>query len=149
MLQVEALSVHRGNVQALRDVSLTVGEGEIISLVGSNGAGKSTLLYTIAGVLSPSVGRIVYQDRDLRGMKAERMARLGVSLVPEGRQVFGTLSVIDNLVLGTYVLHVDRWRDLLSGVGGIIKQEATQRRLTEVFALFPILESAGSRRRAA
>ncbi len=117
MLQVEALSVHRGNVQALRDVSLTVGEGEIVSLVGSNGAGKSTLLYTIAGVLAPSAGRIVYQDRDLRGMKAERMARLGVSLVPEGRQVFGTLSVIDNLVLGTYVLHVDRWRDLLSGVG--------------------------------
>ena len=85
MLQVEALSVHRGNVQALRDVSLTVGEGEIVSLVGSNGAGKSTLLYTIAGVLAPSAGRIVYQDRDLRGMKAERMARLGVSLVPEGR----------------------------------------------------------------
>ena len=140
MLQVEALSVHRGNVQALRDVSLTVGEGEIVSLVGSNGAGKSTLLYTIAGVLAPSAGRIVYQDRDLRGMKAERMARLGVSLVPEGRQVFGTLSIIDNLVLGTYVLHVDRWRDLLSGVGAILKQEATQRRLAEVFALFPILE---------
>ena len=76
--------------------------------VGSNGAGKSTLLYTIAEVLAPSAGRIIYQDRDLRGMKAERMARLGVSLMPEGRQVFGTLSVIDNLVLGTYVLHVDR-----------------------------------------
>ena len=140
MLQVEALSVHRGSVQALRDVSLNVGEGEIVSLVGSNGAGKSTLLYTLAGVLSPSAGRIVYQDRDLRGMQAERTARLGVSLVPEGRQVFGTLSVIDNLVLGAYVLHAGQWRDLLSGVGGILKQEATHRRLTEVFALFPILE---------
>lgn len=140
MLQVETLSVHRGNVQALRDVSLAVGEGEIVSLVGANGAGKSTLLYTIAGVLAPSAGRIVYQDRELRGMRAERMARLGVSLVPEGRQVFGALSVLDNLVLGAYPLHAGRWRDLLSGVGGILKQEATQRRLTEVFALFPILE---------
>jgi branched-chain amino acid transport system ATP-binding protein len=140
MLQVEALSVHRGNVQALRDVSLAVGEGEIVSLVGANGAGKSTLLYTIAGVLAPSAGRIVLQDRELRGLRAERMARLGVSLVPEGRQVFGALSVLDNLVLGAYPLHAGRWRDLLSGVGGILKQEATQRRLTEVFALFPILE---------
>jgi branched-chain amino acid transport system ATP-binding protein len=149
MLQVEALSVHRGNVQALRDVSLTVGEGEIVSLVGANGAGKSTLLYTIAGVLSPSAGHIVYQDHDLHGLRAERMARLGISLVPEGRQVFGALSVLDNLVLGTYVLHAGRWRDLLRGVGNILKQEGTHRRLEEVFALFPILEerkqqSAGS-----
>ena len=149
MLQVEALSVHRGSVQALRDVSLTVGEGEIVSLVGSNGAGKSTLLYTIAGCSPPSAGRIIYQGHDLHGMKAERIARLGVSLAPEGRQVFGSLSVLDNLVLGAYVLHVGRWRDLLSGVGGILKQEATHRRLEEVFALFPILaerkqQAAGS-----
>ncbi len=69
------------------------------------------------------------------------MARLGVSLVPEGRQVFGTLSVLDNLVLGTYVLHAGRSaRDLLSSVAGILKQEATYHRLEEVFALFPILE---------
>jgi branched-chain amino acid transport system ATP-binding protein len=140
MLRVEALSVHRGSVQALREVSLAVGEGEIVSLVGSNGAGKSTLLYTIAGVLTPSAGRIVCQERDLAGLGAERTARLGISLAPEGRQVFGSLSVLDNLVLGAYVRYAGRWRELLRGVGGILKQEETRRRLEEVFALFPILE---------
>lgn len=143
MLQIETLSVHRGNIQALREVSLTVAEGEIVSLVGSNGAGKSTLLYTIAGVLTPTGGQIRYQGQELRHMRAERLARLGISLVPEGRQVFGALSVLDNLVLGTYALHAHRWRDLLGSVGGILRQEATRRRLAEVFALFPILEERG------
>ena len=89
MLQVEDLSVHRGNVQALRDVSLEVQKGEIVSLVGANGAGKSTLLYAIAGSV-PSAGDIDYDDQSLHGMSPERVARLGIGLVPEGRQIFGT-----------------------------------------------------------
>ncbi|MBM4458085.1 MAG: ABC transporter ATP-binding protein [Chloroflexi bacterium] len=140
MLQIETLSVHRGAIQALRGVSLTVAEGEIVSLVGANGAGKSTLLYTIAGVLAPTAGRISFQGQELRHMRAERLARLGISLVPEGRQVFGALSVLDNLALGSYALHAGRWSELLGGVGRLLKQDATRRRLDEVFALFPILQ---------
>jgi branched-chain amino acid transport system ATP-binding protein len=140
MLQIEALSVHRGAIQALREVSLTVAEGEIVSLVGANGAGKSTLLYTIAGSLTPTAGRVSFLGQDLRHMPAARLARLGISLVPEGRQVFGALSVLDNLVLGTYALHAGRWRELLGSLGGLLRQEATQRSLTQVYGLFPILE---------
>ena len=72
-------------------MSLTVAEGEIVSLVGANGAGKSTLLYTIAGSLTPTAGRVGFLGQDLRHMRADRLARLGISLVPEGRQVFGAL----------------------------------------------------------
>jgi branched-chain amino acid transport system ATP-binding protein len=140
MLQIESLSVHRGAIQALREVSLTVAEGEIVSLVGANGAGKSTLLYTIAGVLAPTAGRISFLGQELRHMPAARLARLGISLAPEGRQVFGALSVLDNLLLGTYALHAHRWRDLLGSLAGLLRQEGTQRRLAEVYGLFPILE---------
>jgi branched-chain amino acid transport system ATP-binding protein len=124
MLQIESLSVHRGAIQALREVSLTVAEGEIVSLVGANGAGKSTLLYTIAGVLAPTAGRISFLGQELRHMPAARLARL----------------VLDNLLLGTYALHAHRWRDLLGSLAGLLRQEGTQRRLAEVYGLFPILE---------
>ena len=83
-------------MQALREVTLTVEEGEIVSLVGANGAGKSTLLYAIAGAL-PSSGHIAYRGETLNGTAPDRVARLGIGLVPEGRQIFGTLTVLDNL----------------------------------------------------
>ncbi len=140
MLRVEGLSVYRGNVQALREITLTVQEGEIVSLVGSNGAGKSTLLYAIAGMLPARAGRIVCGEQALNGMAPDRVARLGISLVPEGRQIFSTLNVLDNLLLGTYVHHVGRWRDLLGDVRRVLKKEEVRRRLDEVFTLFPILE---------
>ncbi len=140
VLQVESLSVHRGSVQALRDVSLTVNQGEIVSLVGSNGAGKSTLLYAIVGVLQPTAGSIAYGGQRLNGMAANRLARLGISLVPEGRQVFGSLTVLDNLVLGAYVHYAGRWRDLIGEIGRILQQDRVRRGLGEVFALFPILQ---------
>ncbi len=140
MLEIEGLSVRRGAIQALREVSLTVAEGEIVCLVGANGAGKSTLLYTIAGTLTPVAGRIVFQGCTLHGVSPDQMARLGISLVPEGRQVFGALSVLDNLVLGSYALYARRRRDLLGGMGRLLRQEAMQRRLRDVFRLFPILE---------
>jgi branched-chain amino acid transport system ATP-binding protein len=140
MLQVQSLSVRRGNVQALHEVTLHVQEGEIVSLVGSNGAGKSTLLYTIAGVLAPFAGTIVCQGRTLNGMSPERVALLGIGLVPEGRQLFGSLCVLDNLLLGSYVHHVGRWRDLLSHPRRIFAKKEVRQRLETVLEFFPVLE---------
>ena len=142
MLTVEALAVYRGSIQALREISLTVDGGEIVTLVGANGAGKSTLLYAIAGMLSSRAGRMVYGGQTLNGLSPERVARLGISLVPEGRQIFGALNVLDNLLVGTYVHYVGRWRGLLGDIRRILKDEETRRRLGEVFALFPILVPA-------
>ena len=140
MLQVEALSVRRGNVVALREVTITVQEGEVVSLVGSNGAGKSTLLYAIAGVLPVTSGRVVFQGRTLNGVAPEEVARMGVGLVPEGRQIFGTLTVLDNLLLGAYVHCVSRWGDLLGDVRRVLKREDLRCRLEMVYGLFPVLE---------
>ena len=140
MLYVESLSVRRGNVQALHEVTLHVEEGEIVSLVGSNGAGKTTLLYTIAGVLSPLAGAVVCQGQTINGMTPERVALLGIGLVPEGRQLFTSLCVLDNLLLGSYVHHLGRWRDLLSSPRRVLKIEGVHQRLCTVFELFPVLE---------
>jgi branched-chain amino acid transport system ATP-binding protein len=149
MLQVQSLSVRRGNVQALHEVTLHVQEGEIVSLVGSNGAGKSTLLYTIAGVLAPFAGTVVCQGRTLNGVSPERVALLGIGLVPEGRQLFGSLCVRDNLLLGSYVHHVGQWRDLLSHPRRIFAKKEVRQRLETVLELFPVLgerqkQAAGS-----
>ncbi len=143
-LYLENLSVHRGNVQALREVSLRVEDGEIVSMVGPNGAGKSTLLYAIAGVIPTGAGRIVWEGQVLNGMGAERIARMGIGLVPEGRQIFGSLSVLDNLLLGTYVDLARRWSSLLSNVHQLVKREDIRRRLDTVFSLFPVLEERQS-----
>lgn len=143
MLQVESLSVYRGKVQALRDVSITVEEGEIVSLVGSNGAGKSTLLYAIAGSL-PGEGRIEFEGQDLLGMPAEQVSRFGIALVPEGRQVFGDLSVLDNLLLGTYVHHARQWRYLLSDIRRMPGKQDVQPQLATVYELFPVLKERSS-----
>jgi len=140
MLTVEGLSVKRGGVQALRDVTLRVERGEIVSLVGANGAGKSTLLYAIAGSLPINSGCIKYEGETLNGMSPERTARLGIGLTPEGRQIFGTLSVLDNLLLGAYVDYAGRWRDLLGNIGRIAAHDSVRERLATVYDLFPILE---------
>ena len=139
MLQIEALAVVRGGVQALREVSLHVQPGEIVSLVGANGAGKSTLLYAVAGAL-PCSGGIAYQGQPIRGLRPDRVARLGIGLVPEGRQIFGTLSVFDNLILGAYVHHAGRLLDLLGSVRRIAGQDDVRARLATVYGLFPVLE---------
>ncbi len=144
MLTIEGLSVKRGGVQALREVTLHVDEGEIVSLVGANGAGKSTLLYAIAGSLPISSGRIEYQGQALNGMSPERTARLGIGLTPEGRQIFGTLSVLDNLLLGAYVDYAGHWRDLLGNIKRIANDDSVRERLATVYDLFPILEERQS-----
>jgi branched-chain amino acid transport system ATP-binding protein len=101
MLEVSGLTSHYGRIQALDGIDLTVAQGELVALVGANGAGKSTLLRAISGV-QPAAGRIVFEGRDIAAVPAERRVRLGIVQVPEGRQVFGPLSVEDNLRLGAY-----------------------------------------------
>jgi branched-chain amino acid transport system ATP-binding protein len=101
MLEVHGLSSHYGRIQALAGIDLKVESGELVALVGANGAGKSTLLRAISGV-QPCAGSILYDGRDIAGLPAERRVGLGIVQVPEGRQVFGPLSVEDNLRLGAY-----------------------------------------------
>ena len=101
MLRVDGLEVSYGPVRALRGVSLAIAEREIVCVVGPNGAGKSTLLLAIAGALAPTAGEIRLNDRPIQGRGAENIARLGISLVPEGRNIFTQLTVEENLRLGT------------------------------------------------
>jgi branched-chain amino acid transport system ATP-binding protein len=100
VLKVEELSVSYGRVPAVQDISLEVNEGEIVGLVGPNGAGKTTTLATLFGLLQPAAGLIAFEGKSLRGQSPERIVRLGIGLVPEGRQIFGTLTVAENLQLG-------------------------------------------------
>jgi branched-chain amino acid transport system ATP-binding protein len=102
LLAVEDLDVHYGDAQALFGVGVTVEAGETLAVIGANGAGKSTLLRTIAGLLRPSRGRILFDGRDITGVPAHRRAPLGVALVPEGRRLFPSLSVEENLLIGGY-----------------------------------------------
>jgi branched-chain amino acid transport system ATP-binding protein len=100
MLQVEKLSVFYGDAQALDEVSLSVAEGAIVAIVGANGAGKSSLIRTIAGMHRPASGRIVFQGVDIGGLPSHRVCDLGVGQVAEGRQIFPSLTVAENLDMG-------------------------------------------------
>ena len=103
MLRVSSLRAQYGPVVALRDVSLEVPDGKVITVLGANGAGKSTLLRAISGLVPPSGGAIEYEGRPIQGLAAEKVVRLGISQVPEGRQIFTQMTVIENLRLGAYV----------------------------------------------
>jgi len=100
MLRVEGLDVYYGDVQALDGVSLEVEEGAIVAIVGANGAGKTTLIRALAGMLRPARGRIVFRGADIAGWPSHRVCNLGIGQVAEGRQVFPTLSVEENLDVG-------------------------------------------------
>lgn len=102
MLEVAGLASHYGRIQALAAIDLTVREGELVALVGANGAGKSTLLRVLSGVQPASAGCVRFLGEDITCEAAERRVRRGIVQVPEGRQVFGPLSVEDNLLLGGY-----------------------------------------------
>ena len=103
LLTVDKLWVYYGQVQALRDVSVYADEGEIVSVIGLNGAGKSTLLKTIMGQVKPASGSVSFRDQKITGKSTNEIVKGGIALVPEGRQVFATLSVYDNLMAGAYI----------------------------------------------
>jgi branched-chain amino acid transport system ATP-binding protein len=102
LLRVEGLSVAYGHINALKDVSLQVHRGEIVVLIGANGAGKTTLLETSLGINTPQSGEITFKNKPINGVPADRNVRAGLCLVPEGRGVFASMSVLDNLLLGAH-----------------------------------------------
>ena len=125
LLEVRDLHVAYGEVEVLHGISFDVYPGEIVTLIGANGAGKTTTMKTIAGVLRPRTGQLRYDGRDLAGRPSHECARLGISMVPEGRRVFPQMTVVENLELGAYRFRHDRRR-----VAGLIER---------MLALFPRL----------
>jgi len=129
MLRIENLDVFHGDAQALDDVSLDIAEGAIVAIVGANGAGKTSLIRTIAGMHRPARGHIRFRDTEIGGWDSHRVCNLGIGQVAEGRQVFPTLSVAENLDVGAMLPRARGGRD---------------KNLERVFALFPVLaERAG------
>jgi len=101
MLSIENLTIAYGNIKAVDNISLEVNEGEIVTLIGANGAGKSSTLRAISGIV-PYSGRITYRQQDMRGVAAHRIVAMGMAQVPEGRGIFGNLTVMENLKLATW-----------------------------------------------
>lgn len=126
ILEVKNLSVYYGTVRALEDVSFSVNQGEIVSLLGPNGAGKSTALKAICGLVPIKKGERFFQNRSINGLTPDRLVKKGLCLVPEGRRVFTTMTVIENLKMGAFTLSRGNHSEL-------------QTRLEKVFHLFPIL----------
>ena len=104
LMTIHSLRVTYGIIKALHDVSIKVNEGEILSIIGANGAGKSTLLRTIAGIVRPTSGEIEYEGKRITRERPDRIVRLGIAMVPEGRQVFPQLTVKENLEVGGHTL---------------------------------------------
>src|ERR1051325_10267190 len=100
MLTVEAVTTRYGPVTALEKVHLRVNEGELVGVVGANGAGKTTLMSTVMGLVKPAAGQVTFLGRSITGLTPESIAAQGIALVPEGRHIFGTLTVDENLKLG-------------------------------------------------
>lgn len=105
MLRIENVNVSYGSIHALHDISLTVNDGEVVSLIGANGAGKTTTLHTITGLKGATDGVIEYDGKDLRRMDPSHIIRIGMAHVPEGRHVFTQMSVQENLEMGSYIIN--------------------------------------------
>jgi len=127
MLRLRNVEAGYGRLKVLRKVTLHVGAKEIVALIGANGAGKTTLLRTVSGLLRPRAGEIVFDGRSIAGLPPERIAFLGCSLVPEGRQVFATMTVLENLLVGAVPRHRRNGR------------EAVREGLERVCGIFPRL----------
>jgi len=129
MLVIEGLNASYDSIRVLKNVSIKVPKGKVVSIIGANGAGKSTLLKSISGLMKANKGSIFYKDKDIVGMSANRIVGLGISLVPEGRQVFAHLSVLDNIHLGAY-LYFKRSNRL-----------EINERVNRIYEIFPVLET--------
>jgi branched-chain amino acid transport system ATP-binding protein len=126
MLRLQNVSTGYGDISVLKNVSLHISRGEIVTLIGANGAGKTTLLNTICGIVRCRSGSITYNDQPISTRSADQIVRLGISQVPEGRQIFAPLSVLDNLRLGAYV----RYRE---------GKKKVQEQIERMYELFPRL----------
>ena len=124
MLKIENLDVFYGDAQALDGVSLEIEEGAIVAIVGANGAGKTSLIRTIAGMLKPVRGRILYRGQDIAGWPSHKVCDLGIGQVAEGRQVFPSLSIAENLAMGAMIPRAKALRE---------------RNLEKVYGMFPLL----------
>jgi branched-chain amino acid transport system ATP-binding protein len=127
LLKIKNLSVYYGYVHAIKDVSLEVKEGELLVILGANGAGKSTLLGTAAGLIKPAVGDIIFKGQPITGQTSERIVSKGISLIPEKREIFTSLTVLDNLLLGAY----HRYRK---------NKEVLRNDVREILEIFPALK---------
>jgi branched-chain amino acid transport system ATP-binding protein len=130
MLKIRSLDTGYGKLRVLKGVSLHVNKGEIVGIIGANGAGKTTLLNTIAGVIRPWSGEIVFSGASLSGIPAHNVVSRGCALVPEGRQLFAPMTVEENLILGAYTM--------------IRKHKPIKTDIERVYGLFPILKQRGA-----
>jgi branched-chain amino acid transport system ATP-binding protein len=128
MLSIEGLRTSYGSIRVLKGVSIQIPEGKVVSIIGANGAGKSTLLKNISGLVKAQEGRIIYKGKNIAGMPAHRIVGLGISQVPEGRQLFAHLTVLDNIRLGAYHYFKRSNRDEINGS------------IEHIYQIFPILE---------
>ncbi len=128
MLRIKNLQAGYGKLRVIKGVSLHVNPGEIVAIIGANGAGKTTLLNTIARLLDPMAGEIEYENSSILDKRPEALVHRGCSLVPEGRQLFSTMTVQDNLVLGSYALYRKK------------KKEEAETELERIFSIFPRLK---------
>lgn len=125
LLQVENLAVKYGEITAVRGISFTVEQGEIVAIIGANGAGKSTTLMTVSGILRPSEGRVIFDGKEIQTVPAHEVVEMGVVQVPEGRRVFTRMTVEENLFMGYYTRR---------------KEDNPREEMRKVFDLFPVLE---------
>ena len=124
LLKVDDIHVYYGSIHAVKGVSFTVNEGEIVTLIGANGAGKSTVLNTVSGLLHPKSGSVIFQDKDLKGVAPHKVVERGLAQVPEGRRIFLQMTVQENLEMGAFTQ----------------KGGETQQDLEKIYALFPRLK---------
>lgn len=127
LLSVNGLDVYHGYVHALKNVSLNVRQGELLAILGANGAGKSTLLGTLAGLYKPAAGEIIFQNKKIAGKSPEKIVRAGIALIPEKREIFSGLSVMDNLMMGAFHRYRQDKADIPNDVEKVLK-------------LFPLLQ---------
>ncbi len=127
LLEVRDLSVYYGTVRALEDVSFFVEEGEIVAIVGPNGSGKSTALNAVCGLVKIKKGDVIFREESINGLMPDALVKRGLCLVPEGRRIFQTMTVMENLEMGAYTV--------VSGQGSVVRE-----RMGNVFNLFPVLK---------
>ena len=144
ILQVKNLTVYYDTVLALDNISLNVSEGEIVAMIGPNGAGKSTALKAICGLLKPQSGKVIYRGENINGSQPYQLVEKGLCLVPEGRRVFSSMTVLENLEMGAYTVSSSQ----LSAVRGRNRQpKADIGQLKEkVFSIFPVLKERQKQR---